>query len=154
VAMVKAHIQAKDVMTAEPVCVSPSTTIRQLARVLEDNEVSGAPVVDRDGRLVGVVSRADLIRRCTEGSDEVPPAYLFEVLFEEAEEDDSVMPEALVCVEDFMSTKPLTVEPGASVSSVARLMFENREHRVIVISEERFPVGIITSMDLLGFFPQ
>jgi CBS domain-containing protein len=43
-------------MSVEPVCVNLSTTIRALAKVFEDNQVSGAPVVDREGRLVGVVS--------------------------------------------------------------------------------------------------
>lgn len=155
-AIVKAHLTARDVMTLEPVCVSPSTTVRELARVFEENQVSGAPVVDRKGTLVGVVSKSDLIRRCSEGSEELPPAYLFEVLFQKDGDDvpDEAIPEALVCVEDFMTRTPLTIKPEASASSVARLMFEKRMHRVIVTNDEGFPIGIITSMDLLGFFPR
>ena len=142
-------------MSVEPVCVNLSTTIRALAKVFEDNQVSGAPVVDREGRLVGVVSKSDLIRRCSEGSDDVPPSYLFEVLFEKEQHEyaDDVIPESLMCVEDFMTRQPLTVDPEASASSIARLMFEQRVHRVIVTDSDRFPVGIITSMDMLGFFP-
>lgn len=149
-----AHLTARDVMTLEPVCVGPATTIRELARVFEENEISGAPVVNRGGRLVGVVSKTDLIRRCSEGSETLTPSYLFEVLFQREGDDppEGAIPEALVCVEDFMSSKPLTVAPQTPAAAVARLMSEHRVHRVIVIDEERFPIGIITSMDMLGFF--
>ena len=70
---------AKDVMTPEPVCVEPSTSIRELAEVFETNEVSGVPVIDEEGKVIGVVSKTDLIRRCSEGLGDRPPAYLFEV---------------------------------------------------------------------------
>lgn len=152
--LVKTELKAKDVMTADPVCVEPSTRIRELARVFEEHEISGVPVVDQEGRVVGVVSKTDLIRRCTEGTDEIPPAYLFEILSEQGDEDEAseVMPESLVCVEDFMTEDPLMVGPELSVAAVAKMMYEKHVHRVIVADDERFPIGIITSMDLLGAF--
>ena len=155
--LVKTELKARDVMTADPVCVSPSVRIRELARVFEAHEISGAPVTDQEGKVIGVVSKTDLIRRCSEGTDDIPPAYLFEVLSEQGvDEDESseVMPEPLVCVQDFMTEDPLMVGPELSAAAVARLMFEKRVHRVIVADDEKFPLGIITSMDLLGAFPQ
>jgi CBS domain-containing protein len=152
---IKAELRARDVMTADPVCVSPSTTIRELARVFEEHEISGAPVVDQEGRVVGVVSKTDLIRRCSEGTGDIPPAYLFEILSEQGAEGESeVIPEPLICVEDFMTEDPLTVLPTVAAATVAREMFERRIHRVIVVDDENFPVGIITSLDLLGVFSQ
>jgi CBS domain-containing protein len=146
-------LRAQDVMVPEPVCVEPSTTIRQLARVFEENEISGAPVVDQEGRVIGVVSKTDLIRRCSEGTADIPPAYLFEVVCEQDGDDDGdVIPEPLVCVDDFMTPDPVTVTPGAPLRRIARLMFEGRIHRVVVVDEEKFPVGIITSLDMLGAF--
>jgi CBS domain-containing protein len=154
-ALVSTEPKAKDVMTADPVCVSPSTGIRELARVFEEHEISGAPVVNQEGRVIGVVSKTDLIRRCSEGTDDIPPAYLFEVLSDqgEGEETSEVMPEPLICVEDFMTEDPLMVAPDLSAGAVARLMFDRRIHRVIVADDEQFPVGMITSLDLLGLFP-
>jgi CBS domain-containing protein len=154
--VVKTELKARDVMTAEPVCVSPSTTIRELARVFEENEVSGVPVVNQEGLVVGIVSKTDLIRRCAEGTDEIPPAFLFEVLSEQGDEGETseVMPEPLVCVQDFMTEDPVMVSPEVSAASVAREMFERHIHRVVVVDEEKFPVGIITSLDLLGVFSQ
>lgn len=151
--MTTTELKAKDIMTAEPVCVSPSTRIRELARVFEEHEISGVPVVDQEGRVVGVVSKTDLIRRCSEGTDEIPPAYLFEILSEQGEETMSeVVPEPLICVEDFMTEDPLTVGTETPISTIAKMMVDRRVHRVIVTDKESFPVGIITTLDLLGAF--
>lgn len=148
---VRTDLRAGDVMTPDPVCVGPATTIRELACTFEVHEISGAPVVDQQGRLVGVVSKTDLIRRCAEGTADIPPAYLFEVLCKQSDPDEAseVIPEPLVCVEDFMTEDPLTVPPEMSVGAVARLMFDRAVHRVIVVDQQGLPVGIVTSMDML-----
>lgn len=152
--MIERERKAADIMTPEPVCAEPSTRLRELARLFEEHEISGMPVVNQEGRVVGVVSKTDLIRRCVEGTAEIPPAYLFEILCEQGEDEPGgVMPEPLVCVQDIMTEDPLTVARDVSVGTIARLMYENRIHRVIVVDKENFPVGIITSMDLLGAFP-
>jgi len=154
--LVNTELKAKDVMTAEPVCVESSARMRDLASVFENHQISGAPVVDKEGRVIGVVSKTDLIRRCAEGTDDIPPAFLFEVLSEQGQGDETseVIPEPLICVEDFMTEDPLVVSPDLSAAAVARMMFEKRIHRVIVVDEARFPLGIITSLDLLGAFPK
>jgi len=155
---VKTGLRAKDVMTTEPVCVEPSTTIRELAHVFEEHEISGVPVVDQRGVVVGVVSKTDLIRRCSEGRDDTPSTYLFEILSGQGSEDGrgttDVIAEPLICVQDIMTEDPLMVSPDVAVGTVARLMAEKRIHRVIVADDERFPVGIITTLDLLGLIPR
>lgn len=150
----KSILTASDVMVAEPVCVPPSMTIRELARIFEENEISGAPVVDEEGRVIGVVSKSDLIHRCSEGTISIPPAYLFEILSEQAGEEQELVPEPLVYVEDFMTEEPVVVRPNLSAGKVARLMVDSRIHRVIVVDDEKFPLGIITTLDLLKVFPQ
>ena len=147
---------AQDIMTPEPVCAEPSTTIRQLARLFEENEISGCPVVDQEGKVIGVVSKTDLIRRCSEGTADQPPGYLFEAISEQGGEEDAaeVIPEPLICVQDFMTESPITVSPETPVAKIAALMFDSRIHRVVVVDEEKFPLGVITSLDLLGTYPQ
>ncbi len=149
-------LDAQDVMIAEPVCVLPSTTIRELARTFEDHAISGAPVVNSGGSLIGVVSKTDLIRRCTEAAGDMPPAYLFELLFDQGDGGDTphVLPEPLVCVEDFMTDDPVVVSRCTPATAVADLMFTRRIHRVIVVDGANVPVGIITSLDLLGVLPR
>lgn len=151
---VTTELKARDVMTPDPVCVPPSATMRELARAFEEHEISGVPVVNQEGKVVGIVSKTDLIRRCATGTDEFPPAYLFEVLGEQGAEEQSseVIPEPLMCVDDFMTEDPLVVSPAVPAETVARLMVEKRIHRVVVVEQGVFPIGIITSMDLLGAF--
>lgn len=150
--LARSQFKARDVMAVEPVCVGPSTGIRELARLFEEHEISGAPVVDHQGRVVGVVSKTDLIRKCAEGFGDLPPAYLFDVFEDEDDEGDAqnIVPESLVCVRDLMTVAPLTVGPDEPAKEVARLMFDHRVHRVIVVDEEMVAIGIITSLDLLG----
>lgn len=149
---------AAAIMTPDPVCAEPSTTIRQLARLFDDNDISGCPVVDHSGRVIGVVSKTDLIRRCSEGTRDIPPAYLFEVVCEQGSEDEdggeTPIPEPLVCVQDFMTESAVTAGPGSPIHEVAALMADRRIHRVIVVDEDMYPLGVITALDVLKRFPR
>jgi CBS domain-containing protein len=144
----KRSLTAADVMTREPVCVMPSTTLRELIRTLSEHEISGAPVVDVEGRLVGVVSKTDLMRRCLDEADERTPAYLVELAGAD-EEEQEINPERLIVVEDFMSSEPVTATPDEPVAVLAERMAGARVHRLIVIGEGEVPVGVVTSLDLL-----
>jgi CBS domain-containing protein len=154
--VVKAGLKASDIMTADPVCIRPSATIAELARLLEDSEISGVPVTNQQGKVVGIVSKSDLVRRALQGTGEIAPAYLFELLGDLGNDDEvsEIQPEIEICVEDIMTEDPLMVALGGSVIEVARLMHTAHVHRVVVVDKDQFPVGIITSMDLLGALAQ
>lgn len=151
-----ANDTAAAIMTPDPVCAEPSTTIRQLAKLFEDNDISGCPVIDHSGRVIGVVSKTDLIRRCSEGTRDIPPAYLFEVVCEQGDEDgdESPISEPLVCVQDFMTESAVTAGPSTPVHEVAALMADRRIHRVIVVDDDLYPLGVITALDVLKKFPR
>jgi CBS domain-containing protein len=136
-------------MTREPVVIAPATTIRELARLLEENEISGMPVVDEEGRLVGVVSKTDLMRRCLDEPDDRTAAYLVEFAGAEPEDGAPLGPEELIVVEDFMTSDPVTARPDEPVVAIARRMVDARVHRVVVVDPDRVPIGIVTSLDLL-----
>ncbi|MCW5756807.1 MAG: CBS domain-containing protein [Phycisphaeraceae bacterium] len=143
-----------EVMTHDPICIRPSASIRELAGMLEEHEISGVPVVDQQGKLIGIVGKTDLVRRCTQGLEELAPAYLFEVLAEQGADEDGrgangPIPEPLIRVEDFMNDAPATARAGTPIAEVARRMADGGIHRVVVIDEQRFPVGIVTSLDLV-----
>lgn len=143
---------AKDIMTPEPVCVEFGMTIRDIARIFEENEISGAPVVDGGGHLVGVVSRTDLVKRYSDGGIDRDPSMLIEMFGSNDEEDEDgmgPMPQQVVTVDDFMSTEPITAAPSTPIREIASSMVAARVHRVIVIDRERVPVGIVTSLDLV-----
>lgn len=52
---------AKDIMTKEVITVSPTTTVKNLAKILTQNQISGTPVVDKKGKILGLVSQADIV---------------------------------------------------------------------------------------------
>jgi len=147
------RIVAADIMTPEPICADPSDSARTLGRLLAEHDISGVPVVDANGRAIGVVSRADLLKRALDGTGDRPPAFLFEVLGEFDVETGEFADEDLPRAEDLMTPEPACVNADLPVSDIARLMGERRIHRVIVTDRSGIPVGIVTSLDLLEIFP-
>jgi len=140
---------AKDVMSVEPVCIDRDMTVRQIARLLEENEISGAPVVDGHGCLVGVISRTDLLRRWTSGDADRDPAVLVQMFAGNDDVDLDWAGEDATMAEDIMTGDPVTAEESTPVSELARRMIEARVHRIIVVDRLRVPIGIVTSLDLV-----
>ncbi len=145
-------LTVKDVMTRDPVSVTPDISARELARILADNQISGVPVVDPQDRVIGVVSRTDLLQWCVTGGLGLGAGDLLPTLANRKETRRSQV-EDLGIVEDFMSEDPITCGADAAVASVARRMAEERVHRVIVLDEDGCLAGVVTSMDVLKVFP-
>ena len=143
-------LQARDIMTTEVITVSPETLVSDLAKTLAGKNIGGVPVVDADGRLVGIVTQSDLVERVQEL--ELPPAINildFHVylqipshLFRKVEK----MLGATVA--DVMSPKPVTVSPETPVPQIAALMAKQKIHTLPVLEQGKI-VGIIGKMDLV-----
>ncbi len=112
---------ARDVMSATVVTVRDDLTLEQVAGILAENEISGAPVEDDEGTLLGVVSVTDVNRSAAEPS---------------------------LLVRQIMTPIADTVTEETPVPEIARLMVAHHYHRVVVTRRER-PVGIVSSIDLL-----
>jgi CBS domain-containing protein len=152
---------ARDVMTKDVITVSPSTRLDDVARMFAEDRISGAPVVDATERLVGIVSRTDVITGLLEQSAETAAPALRTILglaeTDESEPEDGgdvPEPEAIqgMVVEDVMEGDPVTVTPATPLAAIARRMNRERIHRVVVMEDGRV-AGILTSIDLLGQFP-
>jgi CBS domain-containing protein len=147
-------ITARDLMNPEVLTVGEDQTLRELADFLLDNEISGAPVVDGEGGLVGVVSMVDLVEAA---SDEAKLAAVrstadFLARGEEAalsEEELHDLDESDLQVGDIMSTEIHSVAEDATVSEVAMKMLKEHLHRLLVLRDSRV-VGIVSTSDLLG----
>ena len=143
-------LAARDIMTKKVITVSPETLVNDLAKTLAGKNIGGVPVVDADGRLVGIVTQSDLVERVQELK--LPPAINildFHVylqipshLFRKVEK----MLGATVA--DIMSPKPLTVSPETPVPQIAALMAEQKVHTLPVLEQGKI-VGIIGKMDLV-----
>ena len=140
------------IMTANPLCISPDTPARELARLLEANGISGVPVVDGLNRVIGVISKTDLLRRVVEGPQGSSRESFFESLAEGLTDDD-LYPDNLGTVEEFMTPSPVTAVLDDTIGTVARRMAEDGVHRVVVVDDERMVLGIVTSLDVLRAFP-
>lgn len=140
---------AADIMTREPVCLTPDISIRAMARVLREHEISGCPVVNAEGTLIGIVTKTDLINRCLEPMSDEAPGFFFQEMSEQLGDDVELEREAEVVVDDIMTQDVITASPTDSVASIARRMGEAHVHRVVVVDSVQTPVGIITSMDVL-----
>ncbi len=139
-------MRVKDVMTTKVVRLSPDNSVRQAANLMVENHVSGLPVVDDQGRLVGVLSEGDLIRRTELCSAMVAsPAEL-----QLAPEDraNAFVRRCSWRVGDAMSTDPVTIDEDASVVRVSTLMQQHGIKRIPVVRDEEL-VGIVSRADLL-----
>lgn len=138
-------------MTPEPVTVTPLDSVETVLNRLEERHISGLPVVNDEGKLVGIISEADLLFK------ERPirlPLYLLLlggiIYLEPLDRFIQELKKSLgVLVQDVMTPNPFTITPDAPISQAADLMLEKRINRLPVVDEQGKLVGIITRDDLL-----
>jgi CBS domain-containing protein len=164
----------RDVMQTNVETVSPEMTIRELARFWARHGISGAPVADASGRILGVVSSTDLVRLTAEEPGHPSSFEARELMVppEEAEEEGEEASwyyflareaptlyagapvEALgelvdeMTVRDIMTPVVFDIRPDAPVAELARFLLRGKIHRALVM-EGRELVGIVTTFDVL-----
>ena len=146
---------ARDIMRRMVMAVRPSLTVRELATFLIDHEISGAPVEDASGNLVGVVTVTDIANSLSMGgkrlSDRSADSYWahgWEDSLSLEDIGDLHVEDGELEVGDIMSSTVLTASATDSVAKLAKLMLEAHLHRVL-ITDGGTVVGIVTSSDLL-----
>lgn len=140
------------VMSSPVTTLSPETTVEEAIALLVDSDFGGAPVVDHDGRLVGVLDDSDLIvseaRLHGPTSIEFLGAYI--PLPGERKRFEEELRHALAqTVADVMDTDAPTVADTATIEDVATIIHDHRVARVPVVDGERRVVGIVTRTDLV-----
>ena len=147
---------ARDVMQTHVVKVSEDDPLSVVERLFFEEGIHGAPVVDDDGQVKGVISATDLLRAVSEEHDISPsePAYFREDLdfshfsWGRAPEDFKERLNELT-VADYMTNGAVTVRPDTEVTQIARTLRENLIHRVLVV-EDGLLRGIVSSFDLVA----
>jgi CBS domain-containing protein len=150
-------ITAADLMNPRVLTVRQDLTVHELANVLVENEISGAPVEDRSGKLVGVVSLTDIAAALAEDEEIEGESERGDFFLSEWEDDgmsreeieELGLDEAELTVAEIMTPEVFTVREDTPVSEIAEAMIQNHVHRIIVTREDRV-VGIISTSDLLG----
>jgi CBS domain-containing protein len=143
-------MRVAEIMQRAVITVRPEASLREVASLLVKHGISGLPVVDREGSLVGVVSEADLIAR-ERGAPEHRHRVLERFLGEsDAELAEMAKAEAATAGEA-MTSPAITVGPDASIRDAARIMTERQVNRLPVVSGGKL-VGIVSRADLVRAF--
>jgi len=148
-------LTAGSVMNRSVITVRDNLTVRELATVLTENEITGAPVTNQRGKLVGVVSVTDIAQSTAEGEDFSPGGSRTEIRRHDLEGGatrgelrDMHVESAGLPVREIMTPTVYTVPENTPVSKLAQTMISGRIHRLLVTRRGRV-VGIVTALDLL-----
>lgn len=143
-------MKARDIMTTEVISVYPDTKIADAARLLLEKHLNGLPVIDPDGKLVGIICQSDLIFQ--QKKIPVPTVFTFlDGLFPLTSYKDmekEVKKIAAATVSEAMAPSPFTVGPDTSLEDIATIMVRNNIHTLPVVEGDRV-VGIIGKEDVL-----
>jgi len=119
-----------DVMTRGTIAVRDDVPLAEAAQLLDKHHISGVPVVDRDGELVGVLSQTDLLR-----------ARVIDHLW-------SVLPG--LAVRHLMTSPAVVATEETTIDEAATLMEQKQIHRLVVVgSDRRTPIGVLSVSDLI-----
>jgi CBS domain-containing protein len=140
-------MNVRDVMTTEVITVGPTTPLRDVARVLADNRISGLPVVDEAGSVLGVVSEADFLVK-EQGIDGIRHRPLARLVGESRTTRARLARLAARTAGEAMSSPAITVAPWTRIAEAAQVMLERRINRLPVV-EHGCLVGIVTRADLI-----
>jgi CBS domain-containing protein len=141
-------MKVDEVMTTEVVTVLPGTPLKAVAQLLVEHGISGLPVVDEDGAVVGVISEADLLVKESGSTPKRPGLVAW--LLDSSDPREQLKLDARVAGEAM--TKPaITVAPYQSTASAATLMLDGGINRLPVVRNDRL-VGIVTRADLVRAF--
>ena len=145
-------LKAKDIMTKDVITVKPDTTIEELARTLMKNQISGAPVVDDKGKLVGIVTENDLISK--NSRLHIPTILrLFDAYIPlgTSKMETDIKRMTANTVADICSKEVITIDSETSLEYIATLITERKIHLLPVLTEGKL-VGIIGKKDLIKGF--
>ena len=125
-------MRVAELMQQPVVTVELDTPVREAVVALADDHISAVPVIDRTGRMVGVVSSTDILTAEAEAEDGIARESLF----------------ATTPVRDIMTARPLTVTPETDVKDAAQQMLYAEVHRLFVVEADRV-VGVLSTSDIV-----
>jgi len=134
----------QDVMTTEVITVHKYESIVHVAHILSERNISGLPVVDKENKVIGIITQADILSILGVRREHTFKDLLKHMLGEP-------LPERKMgdIVGDIMVSPAFTVKPTANISEIAQIMDEKRIRRLPVVDNENRLIGIISRADIL-----
>ncbi len=136
----------RDIMTTDVITISPETSLKEVGEILKRNRVSGLPVVDKDGAVVGVITLTDMLRildqiyHWKEIERRVPEIKLSDMFEKEKAE---------AKVRSIMTKEVLVLDESAPVEEIMRLMFDRKVHTIPVTRNGKL-IGVVGKRDLIS----
>jgi CBS domain-containing protein len=140
-------MKVADVMMRRVISISPDSSIFDAIKLMLRRRISGLPVLDQQGRLIGIVSEGDLLRRPEVDAENPRFSWLDALLGPHAAADDYVRSHG-VRVRDVMTSRVVTIDKAASVRDAVILIEQHRVRRLPVLDGERV-VGMIGRADII-----
>jgi CBS-domain-containing membrane protein len=140
-------LTANDLMSRNVEAIPREMSLQSAAHLLSQAHISGAPVVDAEGKCIGVISATDFVR-WVEDKDQaaIRPRGCVHSAWEMLDYDNLPREE----VGAYMTADPIVVPPSTRIVELAQMMLDAHIHRVIVVDTRRRPIGIVSSTDILA----
>ena len=138
------ELLVRDVMTKGVITVSKYDPVMKVADILNEKNISGLPVVDKDQRVIGIITQADILSMIGVSREHTFKDLLKHMLGE-------TLPERRIGdhVGDIMTSPAHTIKPDANIAEAVRIMTEKRIRRLTVADGDKVLIGIITRADIL-----
>jgi CBS domain-containing protein len=138
------ELLVRDVMTKNVLAITKFEPIMKVADILAEKNISGLPVVDKENRVIGIITQADILSMIGVSREHTFKDLLKHMLGES-------LPERKIGdhVGDIMTAPALTISPNANIADAVRIMDEKRIRRLTVADEKGALIGIITRADIL-----
>jgi len=144
-------------MSKKVLSVDPEMSVKEFIRLMEEHHITGAPVTDDKGKLLGVISVADVIKKsnyvnkelahCEECYEVDPTTGLVEVHKYYTEE---LFEKQISCL---MTKKPIFISPESEIEDAVKIFLETPIHRILIMEGEKV-VGIVSTKDILKALQQ
>ncbi|MBM7557693.1 CBS domain-containing protein [Halanaerobacter jeridensis] len=147
-------MKASEIMTTNVVTVSPEDTVKEVAKVLTEEDISGVPVVE-DNELVGIVSEGDLVAHDKKLHFPNYVYFLDSVFYLESFEkfEQDLKKVAAVKIKDIMTEDVVTISPETTVEDIATLLTDEGINRLPVIEDGEM-IGIVSRADIVKYMSE
>lgn len=131
--LITTDLRVADLMTIDPICIRADASLPEAEDLMRTHRITGLPVTDAEGHLVGVISQTDLLYLAMPSVQELIRHRAPHVLIGEV-----------------MSAPPVTIDDGATLRHAARLMHDEHLHRLVAVDDHGRPVGVLSAMDFVA----
>jgi CBS domain-containing protein len=139
-----------DIMTKDVITVTPQTKVSEIARLMSENDVSGLPVIDDSGKILGIITELDMIVRNTRFKMPTFFTILDSIIYLETPHHFQERLEHVLgtTAEEIMTEEVITIAPEATIEALSELMVDKRISPVLVVEANRL-VGIVGRSDII-----